>query len=308
MAALALFMSGAFAAHAGGQDVREVCSGDVCMSMRCVGHACAPVPPMKLMTWADLLSRPRPKGAERIAYGTDPNQVGDLWRPATPSLKGAGLHPLVIMIHGGCWEAATAGLDIMDWAAADLRDRGYVVWNIEYRRIDQPGGGWPGTYEDVRSAIDYAYVHGGAAWGGDLRRAVLLGHSAGGHLALWAAKPGDATALKGVVALGAISDLIHDTATACGPDGLPKMLGPDPTQTSPYHMTPLGVPTTLITGAQDKTVPAALAARYADHARAMGDTVEMLTPPGGHAEEIAPGTEAWTAVVAAIARLIGPPH
>jgi acetyl esterase/lipase len=262
---------------------------------------------MRLMTWSDLYGRPRPKGAERIAYGTDPNQVGDLWRPDTTSPGKRGLHPLVIMIHGGCWEAATASLDIMGWAAADLRDRGYVVWNIEYRRIDQSGGGWPGTYEDVRQAIDYAYVHGGAAWGGDLRQALLLGHSAGGHLALWAAKSGDATALKGVVALGAIADLVHDTETACGLDGLAKMLGPDPAKTSPYQMAPLGVPTMLITGAQDKTVPAALAVRYAAHAKAGGDTVEMLTPPGGHVEEIAPGSEAWTVVVNAIARLIGPP-
>ncbi len=267
---------------------------------------------MPLMTWADLYGRPRPKGAERIAYGTDPNQVGDLWRPAT-----AGLHPMVIMIHGGCWEAATASLDIMDWAAADLRDRGYVVWNIEYRRIDQPGGGWPGTYDDVRTAVDYAYQHGETRMGADLSRIVILGHSAGGHLALWSAIT-TISGAKGVIGLGAIADLERDTNTRCGVDGLPKMTGqlgaarPDVyADTSPGHMDVPDMPVVLITGQADTTVPPSIANRYADYLQkrsSHSSDITVLTPPGGHVEEIAPGTEAWTAVVAAIARLIGTPH
>ncbi len=269
--------------------------------MRCVGPNCTPLSPMKpLMQWSDLLSRPRPKASERIAYGTDPNQFGDLWRP-----ESKGLHPLVIMIHGGCWQAGIANLDIMDWAADDLRRRGYVVWNIEYRRIDQPGGGWPGTYDDVRTAIALTTAKG-RGWRSDPERTVILGHSAGGQLALWAAKAGGAPGLKGVVALGAITDLVSDSETACGPDGLPAMRGPDPRYTSPYHMAPLGAPSVLITGQGDDTVPLAIARRYGEHARALGDQAEVVAPPGGHVEEVSPGSEAWTAAVRAVERFARP--
>lgn len=266
---------------------------------------------MPLMKWPDLLSRPRPHASERIAYGSDPNQFGDLWRP-----KGEGLHPLVIMIHGGCWEAATAGLDIMDWAADDLRQRGYAVWNIEYRRIDQPGGGYPGTYDDVRAALDLAYRHGDVKLGADLNRVVILGHSAGGHLALWAAH-GTGPALKGVIGLGAITDLVGDTNTGCGTEGLPKMLGPksegrpDPAaDTSPYQMGSLDDPTVLITGTEDSTVPLSIAHRYADQmmrASRNSADITVLSPPGGHVEEIAPGTEAWAVVTAQLDRLMKAP-
>ena len=250
---------------------------------------------MPLMTWPDLMSRPRPHASERIGYGTDPNQFADLWRP-----DGAGPHPLVVMIHGGCWQAKVANLGIMDWAADDLRQRGYTVWNVEYRRIDQPGGGYPGTYDDIRSALWLA----GERLGGAHVPVVILGHSAGGHLALWAAHQKGLNA-TGVVALGAITDLIGDTETACGTEPLQKMLGP-PAETSPYQMGSLDLPTVLITGAEDTTVPASIAHRYAAMARAAGDRVEVLTPPGGHVEEIAPGTEAWRVVVEAIERLARP--
>ncbi|MDP9103598.1 MAG: alpha/beta hydrolase [Pseudomonadota bacterium] len=216
------------------------------------------------MQWSDLMSRPRPQASERIAYGADPNQFGDLWRP-----EGSGLHPLVVMIHGGCWEAATADLHIMDWAADDLRRRGYVVWNIEYRRIDQPGGGYPGTYEDVSTALAAVRGTGAARFGADLSRKVILGHSAGGHLALWAGHRAGAR-LKGVVAIGAITDLEGDTNTGCGVEGLPKMTGPQTADrpdvyadTSPYHMAAPLHPVVLVTGSEDVTVPPSIARRYA---------------------------------------------
>lgn len=266
---------------------------------------------MPLMTWPDLLARPRPKASERIAYGSDPNQFGDLWRPEGPSL-----HPLVIMIHGGCWQAKVADLSIMDWAAEDLRQRGYVVWNIEYRRLGQPGGGYPGTYEDVNAAVDLALGQGETRMGADVHRTVVIGHSAGGHLALLQA---DRPQIKGVVGLGAIADLERDTETACGAEAVAKMIGPAPlgpgalesrlAQVSPAHR-PVSVPVVLITGAEDPTVPPYVGRRFiekltAAHPGAAPDIV-METPPGGHAEEIAPGTEAWAAAVAAVERLAKP--
>jgi acetyl esterase/lipase len=267
---------------------------------------------MPLMKWPDLLSRPRPAGSERIAYGTDPNQFGDLWRPV-----GSGLHPLVIMIHGGCWEASVADLSIMDWAADDLRQRGYVVWNIEYRRIDQPGGGYPGTYEDVEAAIRFAETDARFDPHGEHRKVILLGHSAGGHLALWAANnPNHRIGrLYGVAALGAITDLEHDTETACGAEAPSKMLGlrsaqrPRPADdTSPFQMISPDVErAVLITGAEDTTVSSASAVRYAALATAVsGDDTRavVLTPPGGHVEEISPGSLAWAVVVVQIERLM----
>jgi acetyl esterase/lipase len=266
---------------------------------------------MPLMQWPDLMSRPRPKADARTFYGTDPNQWGE-WR----SPKGAGRHPLVVMIHGGCWEAAVADAGIMDWAAEDLRGRGYVVFNIEYRRLGQVGAGYPGTYLDVAEAIAFARREA-PRHGADPERVILLGHSAGGHLALWAAGRGRIPVssplheahpgrLLGVVALGAITDLKADV-TACGEAVTARMAGevssarPDPfADTSPYVLAPLGVRTLLITGLEDVTVPLTIARRYGEHAQALGDRVEIHTPPGGHVEEIAPGSAAWTAAVAAV--------
>ena len=110
-------------------------------------------------------------------YGDSPEQFATLALPATP-----GPHPVVVLIHGGFWRAAY-GLDLMEPLVADLVGRGYAAWNIEYRRVGQPGGGWPGTLEDVAAAIDkLADVADDADL--DLDRVSVVGHSAGGHLAL----------------------------------------------------------------------------------------------------------------------------
>jgi acetyl esterase/lipase len=270
---------------------------------------------MPLMNWPDLISRPRPKADVRTPYGADPNQWGE-WR----SPPGPGRHPLVVMIHGGCWEASVAGADIMDWAAQDLRAHGFVVFNVEYRRLGQTGGGYPGTYQDIATAIAFARREA-ARHGADPARLVLLGHSAGGHLALWAAGRGRIPAasplhegrprqVQGVVALGAITDLKAD-ATACGEEVSTRMAGeasparPDPyVDTSPYVLAPLGARTILITAVGDQVVPPPIAERYAARARALGDAVEVHNPAGGHVEEIAPGSSAWAVAVAAVQALV----
>src|SRR5437764_7356894 len=119
----------------------------------------------------------------RLAYGPEPLQFGDLYLPDTP-----GLHPTVILIHGGYWRARY-GLDLMTGLAQDLVTRGYATWNIEYRRVGDPGGGWPGTLLDAAIATDYLRILA-PSHGLDLQRVVPIGHSAGGHLALWlAARP-----------------------------------------------------------------------------------------------------------------------
>src|ERR1022692_2214875 len=103
----------------------------------------------RLMDWPDLLGRPMPSPTREFAYGTLPEQVADLWLPA-----GRGPFPVVLMIHGGCWRSRVAKLTIMNYAAEDLRRRGIAVWNVEYRGVDRPGGGFPGTFQDVGAGAD----------------------------------------------------------------------------------------------------------------------------------------------------------
>ena len=278
-----------------------------------VGGAASAAP--RLMTWPDLLSRPKPQPTRTVSYGDDPNQVADLWLPSTP-----GQHPAVVMIHGGCWQASITNHSYMNYAAEDLRRRGYAVWNIEYRAVDQPGGGYPGTFRDVGAAMDRLALEAPHDNIG-MKKVVVVGHSAGGHLALWAgaryklpewsplhwAAP---QPVVGVVDIAGIPNLRTDTETACGPDVLKKLAGPPSkarrdvyADTSPFNLLPLGVPQVVIHGAEDTTVPPAIGRAYVQAARVAGDKVDFHAPPGGHVEEITPGTPAWEDAVASIQAL-----
>ena len=280
--------------------------------------------PPPTMAWSALTDRPRPTGAIRIAYGPDPLQIGDLWLPPR---RGPGASPVVLMIHGGCWQTAVADRTLMDWAAADLAARGIAVWNIDYRGGDRPGGGYPGTFLDVARAADRMPALG-AQYRLRTDRIVAVGHSAGGHLALWLAArarlpaggaltpAGRPLALHAVIGLGALPDLAAARdlpGNDCGATGVPLLVGPataarpDPmADTSIPRLLPLGVPQTLVTGARDRTAPTRLADGYAAQARAAGDPVRTLVMPGaGHVELIAPGTAAWTAQVALIRAALG---
>ena len=93
------------------------------------------------LTWPDLTGRPRPHASATIPYGADPLQRADLWLPA-----GKGPFPVVVMVHGGCWQTDIADRSLMDWIADDLARHGIAVWNIDYRGVDRPGGGYPGTF------------------------------------------------------------------------------------------------------------------------------------------------------------------
>ena len=292
--------------------MRSVVEGAV-LSLSLVGGAVAAP---ALMTWPDLLARPKPQPTRTVAYGADPNQVADLWLPA-----GKGPFPTVVMIHGGCWQASITNRHYMNYAAEDLRRRGIAVWNIEYRAVDQPGGGYPGTFKDVGAAIDRLSIEAPHA-DISMKRVVVLGHSAGGHLALWAAaryKLPDSSALHwaapqpiaGVIDIAGIPNLKADTETACGAAVLRKLTG-SPTRTrpdvyadtSPAALLPLGPPQVVIHGAQDGTVPPAVGMAYVQAARAAGDTVAFHSPPGGHVEEVTPGQPAWEDAAASVQSLL----
>lgn len=268
----------------------------------------------------DLMARPRQAPDARIAYGEDALQFGELWLPGGP-----GPHPLVVMIHGGCWRADLPGLELMDYACADLRGHGLAVWNIEYRRIGHDGGGYPGTFQDVARAVDHARALA-APHGLDLSRVVLSGHSAGGHLATWAlARPRLATSsplacadplpVRGAVPLAGIIDLVayhRDGPDECGGPGVIEALvdaargGEVYADTSPPRLLPLGARQVVISGALDHIVPSRFAGAYAAAARAAGDPVTAIDfEDAGHFELIDPTSDAWPAIRGEIIALLG---
>jgi acetyl esterase/lipase len=243
-----------------------------------------------VMNAADLLNLPQPEADQRLSYGEDPLQFGELRLP-----EGEGPFPVVIVIHGGCW-LAEYGLGYMSAFADALTAAGVATWSIEYRRVGDEGGGWPGTFQDVADAADHlleiALEHHL-----DLDRVSAVGHSAGGHLALWLAGRkwldtvdplrGDGPlALNGVVALAGISDL----AAYSGPDGcgaaVSGLLGGVPPEVpdrvrraSPIAMIPFGVNQTMVIGGLDSIVPAEQAHGFAEAARQMGDSVRVVEIP-----------------------------
>lgn len=268
----------------------------------------------------DLLARPRVAADLRVVYGQDPLQFGELWLP-----PGRGPHPAVILIHGGCWLAELPGLELMDYAAEDLRRAGFAVWNIEYRRIGHAGGGYPGTFQDVARAVDHlrtlAEPHEL-----NLRRVAVSGHSAGGHLAVWTlarsrlarSSPlwcADPLPLRGAVSLAGILDLAAyraDGPDACGGPGTIDALV-DAAQrsdapfadTSPPELLPLSARQVIVSGDLDPIVPSAFGRAYGETARRAGDPVAVLDiARAGHFELIDPAAPAWAQVRAEIAGLL----
>ncbi len=290
--------------------------------------ACAPLPvfnaPVETrapITFSQLLARPRAAADLRIAYGPDALQFGELWLP-----RGAGRHPVIVLIHGGCWRADLPGTELMDYMAADLRDRGYAVWNLEYRRIGHPGGGYPGTFQDVAAGLDHLRAIA-PRHRLDLRRVAVSGHSAGGHLALWAAardrlpadsplRVADPLPIRGVVSLAGIADLEAYRQTgpdACGGpstiDGLVGVQQPGGrdvfADTSPPALLPLGDRQVVISGALDPIVPPRFGEDYATAAAARGDPARSVVLEGaGHFELIDPTSAAWPRVAKAFADLL----
>lgn len=268
-----------------------------------------PSDPPPLLTWPDLVSRPRPAPDATVSYGGDDLQQVDVWLP-----KGAGPFRTVLMVHGGCWTTAVARRDLMNWIAADLRDAGYAVWNVEYRGVDKPGGGYPGTFADAAAAAD-ALAANAARFHLDARHVVAIGHSAGGHLALWLAARHRLAAssalyrarplpIAHVISLGGLPDLeaaAADRDQGCGTEVVAQLVGPPLphhpdvyADTSVPRLLPLGVPQDLVNGSEDAIIPQHLGTGYAEQARKAGDTVSLRFVPGtGHVELVAPGTAAW---------------
>jgi acetyl esterase/lipase len=250
-----------------------------------------------------------------VRYGRHHSQIGELWHPG----QADGPLPVVVLIHGGFWRAVYTKRLMRRLAAAVTHAR-VAAWNIEYRRTGAlgGGGGWPATFEDVAAAVDHlAHIPGV-----DLDRVVTCGHSAGGHLALWAAArgrlpegaPGAAPVVKlrGAVSLAGVVDLVEAAAAGLGAGAVQALLGGEPDEVaeryalaSPAALLPFGVPQVLVHGLDDTTVPPGSSERYQRAAEAAGDTVTYLPQAGAdHMAMIKPTSPAWPAVAAELQRLL----
>jgi acetyl esterase/lipase len=245
-----------------------------------------------------------PPPAPVVRYGEHPDQVANLHLPA----RGGGPWPCVALVHGGFWRA---GWDrtLMTPLAADLAGRGYAAWNIEYRRVGQEGGAWPGTFEDVGNAVD--------ALGGvpevDAGRVVAVGHSAGGHLALWlAARSAPLVRMRAAVSQAGVCDLARAHRDGLGDGAIAALLGGTPEEVpdrygaaSPAELIPLGAAQLLVHGGRDDVVPVTQSRSYAEAARAAGDDAELVElADADHFDVIDPRHEAWRIVIEALPRLL----
>src|SRR5882757_6861300 len=282
--------------------------------------AAADASPLRLMTPQDLAAVPARPADMRVEYGPDPNQFGELRIPA-----GRGPHPVVVLIHGGCFKGAYASLRDLAPMGDALKAQGIATWNIEYRRLGQPGGGWPGTYLDVGHAVDQlralAETHRL-----DLNRVVFVGHSAGGHLAMWAAArqrvPQASTLamtnplqVRGVIDLAGPLDLtanIEGYESLCHDHVITSLMGGTPAEepehyaeASPIKLLPLGVLQVLVVGEHEAFVPLRFAKTYMEAANRAGDQVRLIQIPGvGHFEIASPRASPWPKVDAAIRALL----
>ena len=266
-----------------------------------------PRPTALNVSWREIEALNRDIAEHRIVYGRAAEQFGELRLP-----KVRGPH-LIIFIHGGCW-LNKYGLDHVGPIARALADEGYAVWTPEYRRIGDAGGGWPGTFEDISRSVK---ILGEFApeYGLRLDRVIAMGHSAGGHLALWLAARKNLAAsgnfynnhglpLHGVITLAGIADLLayEKVGNDCAAS-LPDLLGGSSSevperwaQVNPMQLLPFGIPIKLIHGNLDSIVPLA---QSEDMARSSGG--ELIVVQGaGHFDMVSPHADAWKVIRGAV--------
>jgi acetyl esterase/lipase len=276
----------------------------------------------------DLLKEGAAPG-ERISYGSGDLQFGELRVPA-----GTGTHPLVILVHGGCWQArigklpeAATSLDLLRPMALALAGEGIASWNVEYRRLGQQGGGWPGTFEDVGNAIDFVRTLA-PKYSLDPQRIAIVGHSSGGHLATWAAGrhklPADSTLrtaaplrVAGVVVVDGPLDLeafIAIEQQVCGGPVVEQLLGGGPAsltaryrEASATGLLPIVAKQELLIASKANESWIGAIRSYAATAEQAGDKVVVtMMENSGHFDGLNPKAPAWATVLASLRSIIGP--
>ena len=237
---------------------------------------------------------------QRFTYGSHAEQFGELTLPH----GGQPSRGTVVIIHGGYWRAAYS-LELGRPLAADLAGRGWAAVNLEYRRAGN-GGGWPQTFEDISAGIDALADLDGLFVVRD--PVVALGHSAGGHLAVWAAgRQAPRVPLDAVVSQSGVLDLLRAHQLGLSSGAAENFLGTSPEKdpgrwqaADPVRSVPAPVPVLALHGTEDTTVPVELAENYVRAAKAAGGTAELRRIPGDHMEMITPGTEGWAEVLRAV--------
>lgn len=242
----------------------------------------------------DILSLAPPTADLRLAYGSDPNQFGDLRLPKTPKEKP---FPVVMNIHGGFWRAKY-DLAHGGHLCAVLTEKGFATWNIEYRRVGNEGGGWPGTFEDIvrgyRFLDQIARQHNL-----DARRVLVIGHSAGGQLALCLAA--HEPSVQRVVSLAGVVDLQRAFELHLSNDAVVELLGGKPNDVPDHYREadPMGLAVpkatqVFIHGLDDDVVPPNFSRGYVERKRKDGETVSLIEiPKAGHLDVIDPRSVAW---------------
>ena len=256
------------------------------------------------MSSDDILTLPPPPADAHLPYGSDANQFADLRLPKTK-----GPFPVVMNIHGGFWRAKYNLLHSGHLCAA-LTAKGIATWNIEYRRVGNPGGGWPGTFEDVRNAFRYLSQIT-KRYDFDLAKLLVMGHSAGGQLALCLAA--HESSIKRVISLAGVVDLEQAWDQHLSDNAVADFLGGKPSQvTEHYHeadpmQLAINHATTqwLIHGAGDDIVPPYFSRQYTEQKKKRGEDVHYSeVSTAGHFELIDPRSQAWSIVENTARRLL----
>ncbi|WP_288378958.1 alpha/beta hydrolase [uncultured Massilia sp.] len=286
----------------------------------CAGMQAAFAAEPKPMKLDEYLALSGPAPTAHLAYGPAPSQYAELFLPA-----GTGPFPVAVLVHGGCWTSKFGGITQLRNMAGALAARGIAVWNVEYRRSDEPGGGYPGTYQDMHAALELLAGQAPARKL-DLKRMVAVGHSAGGQLVQWMAGRARIPAgsplyranplpMPNVVSLGGLADLRNEAALikeSCGRDtvelaGTPSRERPDVfVDTNAAELAPNGSRTWLVTGEFDTISPPRVAHDYAARVRKLGDAAEVVILPGAsHYDEVAASSPAWPRVLEVIDTALG---
>ena len=248
---------------------------------------------------------------QRYFYGSDPSQFADLHRPTGPQRPG-----VAVVVHGGFW-GSMYGSDHLYAVATDLAERGWVTWNIEYRRLGN-GGGYPSTLLDVAAAVDYLAVLDDV----DSARVVALGHSAGGHLATWAAgrsklpvgAPGaePVVEITGVISLAGVVDLRTAARERIGNGAAIDFMGGEPDKRAgqyaladPLSQVPIRAAVRCVHARRDDRVPFAQSERYVAAGQAAGQDAILLEVPGDHFSIVDTSSPTWPTVLTALEDLLG---
>lgn len=260
----------------------------------------------------DVPTRPKDAKFEKIRYGSDESQYGELYLP--PGRRRAGT---VVVLHGGFWRAEY-GADLGGAVASDLARRGWATWNLEYRRVGN-GGGWPQTFADVADGVDHLRKISDQQRL-DLTNVVVIGHSAGGHLATWLAGrpalPGGAPGadpvvrITGVLSQAGLVALTDAAEEGIGASAVPDLMGGLPSEVGeryaigdPIRQLPTRVPVRCVHSRADRAVPFEQSSQYVEAARAAGDDARLVVVPGDHYALIDPKSPTWERIVDQLPRL-----